>query len=427
LSVYNHENLRSPSYDKLLELIPGYNNFNIPFSDIENLINLEGAFSIKIEVMTDGEHNLYFGIIDFIQTNAEKASSIHVKEANKVSEKKIKCVIWDLDNTVWSGTLIEDGLDGLKLNANAVKVMHELERRGILNSAASKNNQDDALNALAHFGLDNVFLYPQISWEPKSASVKNIQTALNIGMDAIAFIDDQPFEREEVKSVYPQIHVFDDNQIPSLLSDVRFDVPVTQESAQRKKMYQQEIQRIETYQSSSVDYENFLKNCDITLELNTMTDSTVKRAYELAQRTNQMNFSGNRYSIDELINISSQNNKKIILISASDKFGNYGIVGMVILDTDNNCIEDLMFSCRIQSKMVDHAILTFLIRENTKNGQLSIKYRESQKNIAASKIFDDMGFVVVSDENGVKTLVYPASSNMPSNHIISINDNMAGT
>ena len=427
LSIYDHTNPRTRSFDQLIELQPGYNKLLYSYKDISNIINVSKPFSIKLELMSKNSTPLYFGVLDFVTTEDPELRNRKTSQIidTVTSDKKIKCVIWDLDNTLWNGTLIEDGIHKLSLNNEAVKVINEFERRGILNSIASKNNFDDAINALQHFGLENSFLHPQINWNPKSLSIKNIHTALNIGINTIAFIDDQEFEREEVAATYPSVEIFNEKQILELLINPMFNVPITEDSMNRKLMYQQEAERTKKYETNSNDYESFLKDCNISLEINSLKNETISRAYELAQRTNQMNFSGNRYTADELKVLNKQINLKIMLISASDKFGEYGIIGMVIFDTNNNTIEDLMFSCRIQAKMVDNALICHLINKYSfKDTPISIKYRESEKNKVAAKIFNELGFEVSNISGNTKIFTYPIKLTNPTNDIITIQDNV---
>src|SRR5678815_3970601 len=112
--------------------------------------------------------------------------------------KEVKCVVWDLDNTIWNGTLLES--DVVRLKPKVADVIRELDSRGILQSIASKNNYEDAMTKLSELAIEQYFLYPEIHWNPKSESISNIQRNMNIGIDTILFIDDQPFERDEVSS-----------------------------------------------------------------------------------------------------------------------------------------------------------------------------------------------------------------------------------
>lgn len=316
-----------------------------------------------------------------------------VSRPHYTSEKPAKCVVWDLDNTLWDGTLIEDGVSGVRLRANVVRVIRELDRRGILNSIASKNNESDALDALTRFGILDLFLYPQVSWNPKSQAIESIQRALNIGFDTIVFIDDQVFERSEVAARFPEVMVLSDAEAGFLAGHKRFDVPVTEDSGKRRAFYQSQITR-ESASASFTEYEEFLRSCEIHLHVETLSDSRVDRVHELAQRTNQMNFSGNRYSRAEIQAMVGDSDKLTFVMSCRDRFGEYGVIGFGIISLSEQCLIDLMFSCRIQSKRIEHAFLTEVAKRMFALGwnNLNAVYRKTDRNLAAGRVFWDLGF-----------------------------------
>src|SRR5436309_16001842 len=124
-----------------------------------------------------------------------------------MGKQSIKCVVWDLDNTVWDGILLEDST--VTLRPHVVEILKTLDARGILHSIASKNDHATALAKLKEFGLDEYFLYPQMNWNSKAANVQSIVTSINIGMDTVAFMDDDPFEREEIRHSLPEVLVLE--------------------------------------------------------------------------------------------------------------------------------------------------------------------------------------------------------------------------
>ena len=124
-------------------------------------------------------------------------------QKKKKDKQTIKCVVWDLDNTVWDGILLEDR--EVVLRPHVVDILKTLDERGILHSVASRNDHDLAMAKLEEFGIAEYFLYPQINWNPKSGSVAQIAKDINTGLDAIAFVDDQPFEREEVAFTHEKV------------------------------------------------------------------------------------------------------------------------------------------------------------------------------------------------------------------------------
>nr|MDQ3956917.1 HAD-IIIC family phosphatase [Actinomycetota bacterium] len=154
----------------------------------------------------------------------------------------VKCLVWDLDDTLWRGTLLED--PEVTVDPRAIEVVHELDRRGILNSIASRNDEALALARLREAGLDEYFLYPQINWNAKDVSVKAIAEALNVGTDALAFVDDQDFDRAEVAFTFPEVRCYSPRDLGTLLDLPDFRPPfVTPDSARRRLMYLADARR----------------------------------------------------------------------------------------------------------------------------------------------------------------------------------------
>ena len=151
--------------------------------------------------------------------------------------RQIKCVVWDLDDTVWEGTLAEGGAG--RLRDGIAEFLATLDSRGILHSIASKNSAGHALARLRELGVADYFVSPQISWRPKSDLLKEIAGALNIALDSLIFIDDSPFERAEVEFTHPMVRCVDADHLDDLLQWPEFDIPVTAEGRDRRMMYRQ--------------------------------------------------------------------------------------------------------------------------------------------------------------------------------------------
>ena len=150
----------------------------------------------------------------------------------------------------------------------------------------------------------------------------------------------------------------------------------------------------------------------------------MERVYELAQRTNQMNFSGNRYPREALRELIHSVARKTFVIKCDDKFGSYGIVGFSVVDTGEPRLLDLMFSCRIQSKRIEHAFLSFLLAKfrGSKPGDFFANYRKNPKNAPSGKVFEEIGFANVSENDGVLSLVFRAGQAVPDDGIIAITE-----
>ena len=400
-------------FQKLIKLDPGYQSVRIPLSEIATMLDLHSPFNIElIPNVSNGETTLYFGLMEFVQ------------EAKPAAEKipKVKCVVWDLDHTMWDGVLVEDGADRLELKPGMINILQDLDRRGILQSIASKNNDEEAMSVLRRLHVDELFLYPQISWMPKGESLKTIARRLNIGLDSILFIDDQEFERKQVEASCPGVRTLDATQYQAVLAMKECDVPITAESASRRKMYKVEQERQQIQESFKDDYKAFLKDCDIRLKISPLTEENLARVHELTQRTNQMNFSGTRYDRDKLKQVLSDPRLDTYVLTCEDRFGSYGIVGFGLVDSSEPRMTDLMFSCRIQAKRVEHAFLRTIIQTYVgPNGRdFYANYRKTSRNAPSGQVFADLALQEVSMTDGVTSLLFPRDGELLDDGIIKV-------
>lgn len=402
-------------FQALINVPPGYIREKVSFADIFRSIEWSQPFEVEIVPNDCADTTLYFGLMDFVKEKGARQESIPQSAANK-----IKCIVWDLDNTLWDGILIEDGPARIRVRQAVLEVMKQLDQRGILHSIASKNETEDALEVLRLCGVVDYFLHPQITWRPKSQSIARIAQLLNVGADTIAFVDDQAFEREEVKAALPQVVVIDAADVLTIPDRPDCCVPVTEESKTRRLMYREQVERTKMLEAYGGDYTQFLRDCAMEIHIASLDEANLKRVYELAQRTNQLNFSGNRYPEDQLREIMGSDSLESYVIACSDRFGAYGIVGFAVVDLRIPRLLDLMFSCRIQGKRAEHAVLSFLLKRFVagKNQDLYANYRRTPKNAASGRVFDEVGFEHVSEKAGVTSLVFRCGRTIPDDHII---------
>jgi len=415
------EKVRIP-FQKLIELTPGFHRVRVPFEEISKFLDVSTPFTIDLVPNEDEtETTLYFGIMDFVREVAPKTEA-QPKGGKDEKEKKVKCVVWDLDNTMWDGVLVEDGPEKLRLKPGIAETLKALDERGILHSIASKNNSEEALAVLKRFGIDEYFLCPQISWEPKSRGVQTIAKQLNIGLDTFLFVDDSPFEREEVNTVCAEVRALDATQYLEIPAMDICQVPVTDESRERRQMYKVESQRLSLADNFGNDYLAFLRYCNIRLNISPMTRENLPRVHELTQRTNQMNFSGNRYEKSVLEGILSMPHLDTYVLEVEDRFGSYGIVGFSVVDSRTPLMTDLMFSCRVQAKRVEHAFLAYLIRKYiAQTGtDFQANYRKTSRNAPSGKVFDDMLLEEIKVEDGVSRLLFPRDREVPDDGIMEV-------
>jgi FkbH-like protein len=282
----------------------------------------------------------------------------------KAEEQSVKCVVWDLDNTVWDGVLLEG--DAVSLRDGIVETIQELDRRGILNSIASANDHDAAVAKLETFGLKEYFLYPEINWNPKSASLQAIAKSLNIGLDCFAFVDDQPFEREEVAFVHPTVLCIDAVDVYDLLSIPRM-MPrfITSESRLRRQMYKSDIERNRIQTEFDGSNEEFLATLNMVFKVKPAEESDLQRAEELTVRTHQLNTTGYTYSYGELARLRQSSDHLLLVASLDDKYGTYGTIGLALVELGEAVwlLKLLLMSCRVMSRGVGAIMMNYIMSQ----------------------------------------------------------------
>ena len=315
--------------------------------------------------------------------------------------KKIKCLVWDLDNTVWDGTILED--DKVTLKPDMISIIKALDERGILQSVASKNNYDAAMDQLKEFGLDEYFIYPQINWNSKADSIAQIAKSINIGIDTLAFIDDQPTEREEVRYSHQDVLVLDAVDYTKLLDMDEFTPRfITEDSKKRRMMYQSDISRKQEEAAFSGPNEEFLATLGMHLKLSRVKEEDLQRVEELTVRTNQLNSTGYTYSYEELTEYIHSDDYLFLIAELKDRFGEYGKIGLVLIECDREkyVIKLLLMSCRVMTKGIGTAILVYLIKTAQQNNKaLYAEFLSTDKNRVMYITYKLMGFVEEGDES----------------------------
>ena len=296
--------------------------------------------------------------------------------------KPIKCLVWDLDDTVWHGILLEGSVE---LRPDAAEVIRTLDGRGILHAIASRNDHHMAMAQLATFGLADFFLCPQINWQAKSLSVKQISEALNLGMDSFAFIDDQPFERAEVQHAHPEVFCIDANHDLLSLLDLPRMTPrfISQEQSRRRHMYQQDLKRRGAEESFVGPAEDFLASLGMNLKIGPAEGGDLARLEELTVRTSQLNSTGYTYSIDELDELRRSPDHLLLVAELDDKFGWYGKIGLALVEalTDRWILKLLIVSCRVMSRGVGTVFLRDIMRRAQDAGvRLQAEFQKTDRN-----------------------------------------------
>ena len=268
----------------------------------------------------------------------------------KDEETTVKCVAWDLDGTLWKGTLADDGAKGLTLDERAVRLVKQLDARGIVNSVVSRNDPEPALAALRKFGIEEYFVFPQIGWGPKSEGLRNLAKEMNIAPDAIVFIDDREEVRNEVRANAPEVKV----RGLEGLGDLERLGGAEGLGGERRKMYRAEMaRRAEMTKTFEGDAAAFLAASGLQEELVPVEGEVAVRCRELVQRTNQLNLTGRRYDESAFADLLAS--ATCHAVHVRDKYGDYGIVGFLALRGTH--IVECCFSCRIAEKGVERRVL----------------------------------------------------------------------
>ncbi|MFF5449607.1 HAD-IIIC family phosphatase [Streptomyces sp. NPDC012888] len=327
-------------------------------------------------------------------------------ETTAATTVTVKCVVWDLDNTVWDGVLLEDG--DVTLRPGVVDVLRTLDERGILHSIASRNDHDTAMAKLEELGIADYFLYPQISFGQKSDAVKAVAAAINIGVDTLAFVDDQPFERDEVRFAHPEvlcIDATDTDGIPDLPQmRPRF---VTADSRERRHLYRADARRKVAEESHTGAPEEFLASLGMRFTIAPAREDDLKRAEELTVRTNQLNATGYTYSYEELDAFRSSPDHELLVASLDDRYGSYGKIGLALVERGVGVwtLKLLLMSCRVMSRGVGSVLLNHLIRSAHDAGvALRAEFVSTDRNRTMLVTYKFSGFREVAKDGEVSVL-----------------------
>ena len=372
------------------ELGPKYSRLEVPAAKIGAMVDLKQPWLVQIEPIGEAEGiDVVLGLADFVAL-APRPQAV---SSEAPALPLVKVLVWDLDETLWSGILAEDGVEGVKLKPEAVALVKALDERGVLQSVASKNDAKEALAALKQFGLDQYFLHPQINWGPKSTSAARIAEVLSLGLDTFAFIDDSPFERGEVQATHPALRVFPETAAGELAAHPWFDHPVTPESGKRRLLYLAEAQRTAEFEAASGDYLAFLRSSQLVLEVAPLGTAEAERIFELSQRTNQLNFTGAKFSRDDVEGMLKPDPaRRRLTLRCRDRFGDYGLIGFADLQLDTAELVSFFMSCRVQRKKVEHAFFQHAAGLLAGKPELRVRFRSTPRNGASVAMLTELGF-----------------------------------
>ncbi len=330
-----------------------------------------------------------------------------------------KVIILDLDDTLWGGIVGDVGWENLQLGGHDPigeafvdfqKALKSLMNRGIILGIVSKNEENIALEAIGKHNemvlkLDD-FSGWKINWQDKAQNIVDLVLELNLGLNSVVFIDDNPVERARVREALPEVLVpeWPDNKMdyPGFLMSLRcFDAPIlSREDSERTKMYLNEKQRSESKKNmTSVD--DWLKSLNMQIKVEELSEVNLARTVQLFNKTNQMNLTTRRMSESELLKWSRGQGRKLWTFSVSDKIGNSGLVGIISLQVEgeDGNIADFVLSCRVLGRKVEEAMLKTVIEYAGFFGvkKLIGQYIQTPKNNPCLRFFETSGFEHTQD------------------------------
>lgn len=337
--------------------------------------------------------------------------------------KLAKVCVTDLDNTLWGGVIGEDGMEGLQLAADGPgapwhavqQTLLHLYDRGILLAIASKNNPEEALEAIdKHPGMllrRHHFSAHQIHWKEKAGSLAAIAAELNLGIDSLAFVDDNPVERQRVREQLPEVWVVELPEQPAAYAATIAAQPyferlsLSQEDRERGKLYQAERERTALRESTG-SVEDFLRSLEQEVELLPVTARELARAAQLTQKTNQFNLTTRRYTEQEIAARTVDTaGWEVRAMRVKDRYGDHGIVGLAMMRCQEQSaeIDTFLLSCRVISRGVESALLAWLAAEAARRHctTLSGWFLPTRKNAPCRDFYSEHGFrAAKEEENG---------------------------
>lgn len=331
-----------------------------------------------------------------------------------------KCVVLDLDNTLWGGVVGEDGISGIRIGDSAPgsefvelqQYLKALTARGFMLAIASKNNEADALHVIrTHDAMvlrEQDFVTTRINWSAKPESVRSIAEELGIGLDSIVFVDDNPSERELMRQTLPQVLTVEMPTDPAHYRRTLERLPelqrlhVTGEDRQRTDMYRARRQREEA-RANAISPEDFLASLEIVAEIDVATEATSARVQQLFERTNQFNLTKRRYELAVVQSRREDAGWRIYTARASDRFSDHGLVGsaMVRIDGDAWHIDNLVLSCRVIGHGIETALITTIAQDAraAEMPRVTGELIRSARNAPAQEFYSANGFTRIEGDD----------------------------
>ncbi|WP_308377693.1 HAD-IIIC family phosphatase [Streptomyces sp. ISL-98] len=354
--------------------------------------------------------------------------------ARQLTGRSKKCLVLDLDNTLWGGVLGDDGVEGIEVGDGYrgeaflafQQVIRQLGSQGVLVAAVSKNEPELVTRALREHPRmalrEQDFVRIIANWQPKHDNLNHLAETLGLSVDSFVFVDDSAFERELVRRELPGVAVVDVDGEPawhrrSLLRDGWFDVrEVTSEDRVRASRYRDETAR-KSFLDSFASTDDYLRELGVHVRIGPVTEAEVPRISQLTLRTNQFNLTADRLQPGDVLDLMKDPAALALAVHAGDRFGDHGLVGAVLARRDGDLlrIDNFLLSCRVFSRSIEEACLSWVLRHARDTGATSVvaRYRQTPKNRRVADFYPRHAFFPAGGEGDVLTFRHPLTEIMP--------------
>lgn len=399
------------------------------------------VLDIARRILHDGESQFYSNKMWYMGSmpySKQGIAAVTEEINNALSaafEGRKKAIVLDLDNTLWGGVIGEDGVDGISLSEHKEGErfydfqyrLLEMQKRGVLLTVNSKNNQEDAVEAIdKHPSMllrSECFAAQKINWNDKASNIKELETEMNLTEGSFVFVDDNPVEREIVAGQCPEVLIADfpeDSSELIVLAEKLYceqfrALALTDEDRQKTKMYQTEAKR-KAMQSSSLDLNEYVRLLEMKTDIHLVKPEEMERVHQLCNKTNQFNLTTKRYSLKELTDMLEDTKTDIYTVSASDKFGDNGLIGVLIckLENDNVSVDTFLMSCRVMGRLLENVLMYCIARKyKYKAKQITGEYIPTKKNAPVAEKYKELGFTLIDEKDGCKRYVLDLSRPYP--------------
>ena len=352
----------------------------------------------------------------------------HVAVIRALSGLTSKAIVLDLDGTCWGGVIGEDGLEGIRIGGTGEgeayrsfqSYVKSLKKRGVILAVCSKNNEADAKLPFEHhpemiLKVDDFAVFVA-NWKPKDENLRLIGKVLNLGLDALVFLDDNPTERAWIRSQLPEVAVPELPQDPALfikhISEMLYfeSLTLTSEDRERADSYRANTER-SILEASAPTLESFLKDLDMHILLKPFHDTDMIRIVQLVNKTNQFNLTTKRRSEAQLRALLERDDCYTLSMRVRDRFGDNGLTGVLIAlqDQDKLLIDTWLMSCRVLGRRIEETMILAAISEAKRRNcdHIAAKYLPTPKNILVKDLYDRLGFTLVEESNdGIRQYIY---------------------